>query len=106
MIESIKWKDIAYGKLNYFTCHRFFMLRGFNCSSLGSQPLNLFDYVDVKKEMGEFIPNDIEALIDNQRQFNGIDWLCKKMFARPMNQLKQYKNYPNNNNNNNQQNQS
>ena len=44
------------------------MLRQFTSSSQGGQQQsfqNLYDFVDVKKEMGEFIPNDIEALIDN-----------------------------------------
>jgi len=55
----------------------------------------MFEYVDVKKEMGEFLPNEIESIIDNQRQFDVVDWLCKKMFARPMNQQTQYKNFKN-----------
>jgi hypothetical protein len=57
----------------------------------GNGIMNLYEHVDILKEMGEFIPNDIAAIVSNQTTFDVQDWLCKKMFARPMNQHNQRK---------------
>ncbi|CDW76947.1 UNKNOWN [Stylonychia lemnae] len=97
--QKIVWNDIPGGNLNYFQSHRFFVVKGFlTCSQLQmvsnnvnnnnyNSNLNLYEYVDIQKEMGEFLPAEIQNIINNQSQFDVQDWLCKKMFARPMNQI-------------------
>eukprot|EP00347_Sterkiella_histriomuscorum_P021409 403334075 len=98
MTQKTEWSEIPCSNLNYFATHRFFVLKGYltcskqqlianttNSNNCGS--MNMYEYVDVQREMGEFLPNDIQNIINNQSQFDVQDWLCKKMFARPMNQI-------------------
>ena len=79
--KSISWDSVPIPLLNYFTNHRFFVIKGFACGKqqiLYNNPnnmntngtLNLYEYIDIQKEMGEFIPNEIAMIINNQSLFD------------------------------------
>ncbi len=85
MVRRIEWQKLETQKLNYFKFHRLFVVKGFQCSAnpikdkaAETGPNNnnsiivnnysgnnngntqqLYEFVDIKREMGEFVPNDI-----------------------------------------------
>jgi hypothetical protein len=68
------WDDVPTPSMNYFMAHRFFVIKGFNynshlaAASHQQSPYKMnsnFEMVDVMREMGEFIPNEINAIINN-----------------------------------------
>jgi hypothetical protein len=53
--------------------HRFLVMKPLNLNDKNVNsalkqntcPLNLYDYIDIKKEMGDFISNEMEQIINN-----------------------------------------